>query len=479
MGKWNAAHPAIALLFAACAMMFSEVSAQNATFTTQQYPLLGNNHVAADFNGDGRLDLAGAGSNTVSVMLNNGTGAFGPKTDFAIAAQTQAVAAGDFNGDGKTDLVVTLNDPQSSFALLTGTGTGSFNAPVYFPNTSGFDSPAVIATDLNNDGKLDLVILHSIGCFIAPCSTAHSITVLLGNGNGTFQAAQEIDVGLVPHAMAVGDFNRNGIQDLAIGGENTQLRILLGVGDGTFAAQPIMQLVPGGDIFSACNDVDVADFNGDGIQDLVVPLGNGRGNAILIGNGNGTFQVTQRITVNETFAPLNLAVADYNRDGFADIARAMGDGTNGLIEILHGNGNGTFQPQVSYLVPPPQSSIGGIFITSSDFNGDGKPDIALEVGGASPALNVLINSTATAGDTVSITRAEYRTSNRTLRVEATSTRADATFQVFVTSSGQLIGTLANNGGGRFRGQFSWPVNPRNITVRSNFGGQATRTVTVR
>jgi len=187
-----------------------------------------------------------------------------------------------------------------------------------------------------------------------------------------------------------------------------------------------MQLVPGGDIFSACNDVDVADFNRDGIQDLVVPLGNGRGNAILIGNGNGTVQ-----------------------------------------------------PQVSYLLPPPQSSIGGIFITSSDFNGDGKPDIALEVGGASPALNVLINSTSAATDTVSITRAEYRTSNRTLRVEATSTRADATLQVFVTSSGQLIGTLANNGGGRFRGQFSWPVNPQNITVRSNFGGQVTRTVTVR
>ena len=157
----------------------------------------------------------------------------------------------------------------------------------------------------------------------------------------------------------------------------------------------------------------------------------------------------------------------------------MGDGTNGLIEILHGNGNGTFQSPVSYLVPPPQSSIGGIFITSSDFNGDGKPDIALEVGGASPALQVLINSTAAGTDMVSIRRAEYRTSNGTLRVEATSTRADATLQVFVTSSGQLIGTLANNGAGRFRGQFSWPVNPQSVTVRSNFGGQARRTVTVR
>jgi hypothetical protein len=92
----------------------------------------------------------------------------------------------------------------------------------------------------------------------------------------------------------------------------------------------------------------------------------------------------------------------------------------------------------------------------------------------------LTNTTGGAGTgTVTITGAEYRTSNRTLRIEATSTRADATLQVFVTASGQLIGTLANNGGGRFRGQFSWQVNPQNVTVRSNFGGQASRTVTVR
>jgi hypothetical protein len=212
-----------------------------------------------------------------------------------------------------------------------------------------------------------------------------------------FQPAREIDVELGSTVMAEGDFNRDGIKDLAVGGANTELRILLGAGDGTFILQSVMQLVPGGDLFSSCNDVDVADFNRDGIQDLVVPLGNGRGNAILIGDGNGAFQVTQRITVNETFAPLNAAVADYNRDGFEDIARAMGDGTHGLIEILHGNGNGTFQAPVHYLVPPPQSSVGGIFITSSDFNGDGKPDIALEVGGAGSSLRVLINTTGAPG----------------------------------------------------------------------------------
>jgi hypothetical protein len=132
------------------------------------------------------------------------------------------------------------------------------------------------------------------------------------------------------HAMAEGDFNRDGIKDLAIGSENTKLHILLGVGDGTFLRQPEMTLIPGGDLFSASNDVDVADFNRDTIQDLVVPLGNGNGNVVLLGNGDGTFRPSFRITENAVSSPLNLAVADFNLDGLQDIARAMGDGTSGL-----------------------------------------------------------------------------------------------------------------------------------------------------
>jgi hypothetical protein len=672
------------LLVVLVMLLFAQtVFAQSPTFARTDYPLLGNTHIAADFNGDGRQDLAGSGLNAASVMLNNGDGTFRSKVGYPVAGQTQDLAAGDFNGDGKIDLVVTINTPSISLSLLTGNGDGTFNAPVNFPNTSGFDSPSVVATDVNNDGKLDVVIMHSIACFTAPCIAAETITVMLGDGDGTFQT-RELAAPQHMHAMAAGDFNRDGIKDLAIGSENTKLHILLGVGDGTFVRQPEMTLIPGGDLFSACNDVDVADFNGDTIQDLVVPLGNGYGNVVLLGNGDGTFRQSFRITENAVSSPLNLAVADFNLDGFQDVARAMGDGTSGLLEIANGNGDGSFQAPVRYLVPPDRSSLGGIFVTSSDFTGDSKADVALEVGGASASLVVLrnttgavppptpsaptllsptqdatvaqpvtfdwsdangaatytiqiddsstfsaprivsqniavsnfttsalpakrlwwrvrgINSAGVAGpwsvtrrftaqaplpppgslalsaltlsqtsvvggnsvqgvvtltgtapssgavvtlsssntavatvpasvtvaggatsatftiptqmvstatsvaisavyggvsktatltvttqppppstDTVLVQLAEYASGNRQLRVEATSSNASATLNVYVTSTNTLIGRLRNEGSGRYRGDFSLSSNPQNITVRSSLGGSATRTVTVK
>ena len=567
---------------AAISILGSGAAAQSPTFSVRSYPLIGNNHVAADLNGDGKLDLAGAGGQAASVMLNNGDGTFQPKVDYPLADWSQALDAGDFNSDGKLDLMVTINSLQTGLSLLTGNGDGTFGAPVNFPNTSGFDSPSVAAVDLNNDGRLDVVVMHSIACYTAPCVAAESITVMLGNGDGTFQPAHELPGLQYMHAMSVGDFNADGRKDLAIGAENTQLYILLGVGDGTFRRLPTMLLIPGGDLFSACNDVDVADFNRDTIQDLVIPLGNGYGNVVLLGNGDGTFRQSSRITENATSAPLNLAVADYNGDGLLDIARAMGFGTSGLMEIANGNGDGTFQAPVRYLVPPPLSSTGGVFISSSDFNADSKPDIALLVGGASAFLDVLINSSGTppppapltvssltlssnsvtggnsvtatlrlsaaaqaaatvqlsssssaagvpssvivpsgasaasftvnttqvtattaatitatlnnssrsvsltvnaasapAADTVSITRAEYDSDKRELRVEARSSRSDATLRVLVTSTNQLIGTLTNNGGGKYSRQFTVSTNPQNITVRSSFGGTATRAVALK
>ena len=127
--------------------------------------------------------------------------------------------------------------------MLRGNGDGTFAAPVTFPNTSGFDSPAVAAVDLNNDGKLDVVIAHEIACYTAPCVTSDLISVMIGNGDGTFQPSREIPVGRGMSEIAVGDYNRDGFKDLAIGGTQGQVYLLHGVGDGTFVQQPTVTAV--------------------------------------------------------------------------------------------------------------------------------------------------------------------------------------------------------------------------------------------
>ncbi|HEX6292083.1 MAG TPA: VCBS repeat-containing protein [Herpetosiphonaceae bacterium] len=155
-------HPAHWLALTSLAVLlivlFAERAfAQSATFVRTDYPLLGNTHIAADFNGDGKQDLAGSGLNAASVMLNTGDGTFRPTVRYPVAGQTQDLTAGDFNGDGNIDIVVTINTLEISLSLLTGNGDGTFNAPVHFPNTSGADAdtPAEFGTDPDPDPDPD------------------------------------------------------------------------------------------------------------------------------------------------------------------------------------------------------------------------------------------------------------------------------------------------------------------------------------
>ena len=598
-------------------------STQSPTFTIQSYPLLGNSHIAVDLNGDGILDLAGPGANGAAVMLGNADGTFRARVNFPTGGQSQDLAAGDFNSDGKQDLAVTINSAQIGLSLLTGNGDGTFNTPVNFPNTTGFDAPVIVASDVNNDSRLDLLIAHTLACFNSPCVSSDDLTIMLSNGDGTFQSSQ-MDVGIGMSEIAVGDFNRDGNKDLAMAGSSARLYLLRGNGDGTFVQQPTLQLITENTFGRDGTDVDVGDFNRDGIQDLVVAVAlNGSNTVILIGNGDGTFRTPHIITEPDIRIPHYQAVADYNGDGSQDLALSLGWGFQGMIEILKGNGDGTFQPLVLYDPAPPDSSTAGGDLITGDFNRDGRPDLALQVRGAFPALHILINTTnapppgppaapslvspannailplnqtitfswnpvagastyqiqiddsnsfrspfvlsrtgitqtqtthtfnsertfwwrvrgrtasgtngawsaarsfvirrlttptptrtatptatqplpttpgpsatptstlpptstrtATipAADTVSIQLAEYSAGNDELRVEATGSNASATLQVFVTSSNTLIGTLRNEGGGRYRGDFSWPTNPQNITVRSSLGGSASRTVTLK
>ena len=382
----------VAHLFAADAF------AQSATFARTDYPFLGNDHIVFDLNRDGRMDLAGIGLTTARVRLGNGNGTFQPVVEYPVStsAQPQALAAGDFNRDGVPDLMVTLNDPQTNLALITGVGDGSFNPPVHFANATGFDSPAIAPVDLDNDGNLDVVVGHSIACYQAPCVAARSITVMRGRGDGTFQPARVIEVGSDTAAIAVGDFNRDALSDLVIASSSSRVHVLLGRGDGTFTQQTLT-LVPENNIGMDNTDIDVADLNADLIDDVVVALSlNGSKTVILIGNGDGSFRAPHFIQEPDIRIPQYQAVADYNGDGRLDLALSLAWGSQGLMEIRNGNGDGTFGPLTLYLAPPDKSSIGGGKIASADFNGDGKADIALGWIGASAGLAVLRNTTGTA-----------------------------------------------------------------------------------
>ncbi len=387
---------ALAGVLFACLASAAAAGAQAPTFARADYPQIGGHFVAADFNGDGRLDLAGGAVKAVAVLLNNGSGGFAARAEFPVADFQQDLAAGDFNGDGNMDLAVTINNPQIGVSLLAGNGDGTFDAAVNLPNAAGADSPSIVATDLDGDARVDLVIAHSMACYVAPCVTSELMSVLIGRGDGTFQPARLVQVGRGMARIAVGDFNRDGIKDLAIAGDSSRLYRMYGVGDGTFVQQPTITLTA--DTFGvAGTDVDVADFNGDAIQDVVVVIGtNGSRTAVLIGNADGSFRPPLILTDANLSIPQHAAVADYNGDGFQDLAVGVGDGSFGLMKMYNGNGNGTFQAPIQMLIPPDKSSIGTVGLITAALNSDTKPDLVLGIGGAFPGLAVLLNATSLA-----------------------------------------------------------------------------------
>jgi FG-GAP-like repeat/FG-GAP repeat len=221
-----------------------------------------------DFNGDGKLDFVATGDSRnigvgdiggVSVFLGKGDGTFAPAVNYPTGFSPISVAVADFNGDGRLDLAV-ANENSSSISVLLGTGDGTFQAAVNYP-LGPFTQPTAIASgDFNGDGKLDLVVANRSGA---------SVIVLIGNGDGTFQAPVSYPAGAGPWSVAVGDFNTDGKLDLIVSapGEppaGKTVNLLLGNGDGTFQA-PAPYIVGVGPL-----SVAAADLNSDGLLDVAV-----------------------------------------------------------------------------------------------------------------------------------------------------------------------------------------------------------------
>jgi uncharacterized protein (TIGR03437 family) len=325
-----------------------------------------------DFNGDLKADLVVADGFNVSVLLGNGNGTFQPPVSYYGGPSALAVAVGDFNGDGRSDLAVA---DYLGVSVLLGNGDGTFQSAVHH---NALVNPTSLAVgDFNEDGRADLVV--------AGYNDTNSVVVLLGNGDGTFQTVG-YRLGTTATSVSVGDFNGDGHADLAvangdIGHSNgNSVSVLLGNGDGTF--QAAVTYVAGTNPTS----VAVGDFNRDGRMDLVVTSGGNNSVSVLLGNGNGTFQAAMNYPTGS--GPTSVAVMDSNGDGKADLAVATSLG----VSVLLGNGNGTFQAAVNYDTETRPFNLASVAV--GDFNGDGKTDLAtvyhFSAGGNGGGVSILL-----------------------------------------------------------------------------------------
>jgi uncharacterized protein (TIGR03437 family) len=330
--------------------------------------------IAADFNGDGKLDLATANENgTVSILLGNGGGVFQAPRSFPCGPDCAYLAAGDFNKDGRLDLAV-ANFNANLLSVMLGNGDGTFGAPAAYSTTNG--PTQLILTDFNHDGNLDIVTGSGSVDIIGPGFGSGEIAVLLGNGDGTFQGGPLYAAGSSPVSIAAGDLNGDGKPDVVTANRDSgSLTVLLNQGKGTFTAAPTVSLAPPGQGSAGTDSVVIADLNGDGKMDVAAANSSGFA-SVSLGNGNGSFQAATYYATGNN--PAMVAAGDLNGDGRLDLVVANsgnledGGSDGGSVSILLGSGGGAFKTPTNL-----STGVQPGFIVLQDVNGDGRLDLVV------------------------------------------------------------------------------------------------------
>ncbi|MBV9927201.1 MAG: VCBS repeat-containing protein [Acidobacteria bacterium] len=345
-----------------------------------EYILAGSSIIdirVADYNHDGKADLVALTTDVVNVLFGNGDGTFQNRRTWGAGGSSTSFATGDFNGDGQMDVAVsgekvgTATDGRVTVLLGDPTGTFLFYSSTDY--TCGFGPQAVLARDLNGDGRIDLVTANGRDL---------TLSVLPGKGDGTFKAPTSYEVNGGPVSMASADFNGDGRADLVIIGtlnpdlltQGPGFRVLLNRGDGTFTAQGFSMLG------AAPRSVRAGDFNGDGKADLVLAYETA-GVSVLPGNGDGTFGAAVSFNLGRPVGPRYAAPANLDGDNKLDLLVVDGAFSSSNMHAYLGNGDLTFRKASSF---GERLGSGGGFIDPlafGDFNGDGKLDFVI-----SPAL---------------------------------------------------------------------------------------------
>jgi len=458
----------------------------------------------ADFNGDGKPDVLQQGTGTLLVLLGKGDGTFQAPISSPSNANLSLVAATDLNADGKADAIGIFNN---ALIVYLGKGDGTFAAGVSYNLGSGSSSPIALSLgDFNGDGKTDVVITTLIGN-----TFAGQESTFLGNGDGTFQSARTSATIQDPGYVAVGDFNGDGKLDLAVssvsnipfncGPGGCVVSVLLGNGDGTFQTPT--------SVIAASGSLASADVNGDGKLDLVFQ-GDPTLAQIYMGNGDGTFSNASNyvLTVPSSIYgyPTSggpIAIADFNGDGKLDVAiggysllgngngtlraiplsatpSAVGLGVTGVFDkssslpgvaveagtslyILKNNGDGTLSMSHTYTL-----QIQGYQIFAADLNGDGTVDL-LVLNYDSTTLQAGYSFLAGDGDGSFQAPAFYPLNINGHAVLA-DLNHDKKLDLAIEENNQSVGILLGNGDGTFSSPVSYFTDGAGIPVVADFNG---------